>query len=161
MTISKNCVVSIDYVVKDADGTLLESSEGDDLSFIHGMGVLVPGLEEDMEGKETGFEIKKTLGPDEAFGRRDEALVLEVSKEEFENPEDVEVGLAFQAEIGDDIRFCTVIQIEGDKVVVDANHPFADKTLQFEVKVKTVREASEEELEHGHVHGTEGHHDDH
>lgn len=161
MTITKNAVVTIDYAVKDAEGELLESSEDEDLTFIHGMGVLVPGLENAMEGKESGFELKTTLGPEEAFGTRDEELVLEVSKDDFENPDDVKVGLAFQAEIGEDIRFCTVIKMDGDSVVIDANHPFADKTLQFEIKVKDVREASKEELEHGHVHGPEGHHQDH
>lgn len=158
MTISKNSVVTIDYSVRDADGNLLESSEDEPLAFIHGMGVLVPGLETAMEGKGKDFELNTTLGPDEAFGRREEALVLEVSKNDFENPDDVEVGLTFQAEIGEDIRFCTVTAVEGDQVVVDANHPFADMTLQFELKVKDVREASPEELEHGHVHGPGGHH---
>ena len=158
MTISKDSVVTIDYRVKDAvDGTLLESSEDEPLSFIHGMGVLVPGLESEMEGKEAGFELNTTLAPEDAFGKRDEKLVLEVGKDDFENPDDVEVGLAFQAEIGEDIRFCTVVAVEGDKVVIDANHPFADKTLSFEVKVTDVRKASKEELEHGHVHGPGGH----
>ena len=158
MTISKNTVVTIDYAVKDAEGKLLESSEDEPLAFIHGMGVLVPGLETAMEGKKKGFELNTTLGPDEAFGRRDEQLVLEVGKDDFEDPDDVVVGLTFQAEIGEDIRFCTVTEVEGDRVVVDANHPFADLTLQFELKVKDVREASREELDHGHVHGPGGHH---
>ncbi len=156
MTINSSSVVTIDYTVKDSSGTVLEDSGSEPLSYIHGMGVLAPGLEKALEGKETGFELDITLSPDEAFGRRDEKLVLTVKKDDFENPEDVEEGLTFQAEIGDEVRYCTVQSINDNDVIIDANHPLADQTLNFQIAVKDVREATREELEHGHVHSDSG-----
>ena len=161
MNIDKNSVVTIDYAVLDEDGGLLESSENEPLTYIHGMGVLAPGLEKAMMGAGEGTDLDMTLQPEDAFGRRDEQLVLEVGLDDFENPDDVETGMNFQAEIGEEIRFCTVKSIEDGRVVVDANHPFADRVLRFRVTVKAIREATEEELDHGHVHDAHGHHHAH
>lgn len=158
MIITKDAVVVIDYAIKDTEGTLLEDSDDGPMSFIQGTGVLVPGLEQALEGKQAGERLQATLTPEEAFGIRDEELVLEVGMDDFQDPEEVVVGLNFQAEINNEIRFCTVESIKGDTVVIDANHPFADKTLNFDITVKDVREATQEELDHGHVHGEHGHH---
>ncbi len=158
MKIDNTTVTTIDYVIKDIDGTVLESSDNEPLVSLHGTGVLAPGLEKALEGREAGSELDITLEPEDGFGRRDENLVHIVSKDDFENPEDVVEGLTFQAEIDGEIRYCTVESVEGDKVTIDANHPLAGQTLHFWIKVKDVRKATPEELEHGHAHHHEHHH---
>ena len=157
MTVEENKVVTIDYAIKENDGTLLEDSADEPLSYIHGTGVLAPGLEKAMQGAEKGKTLSVELAPEEAFGSRKDELVLEVSREDFEDPQQVKPGLVFHAELDDEMRYYTVISVEDDAVVIDGNHPFADKTLTFEVTIREVREASAEELDHGHVH-EEGHH---
>ncbi|MDT8299816.1 MAG: FKBP-type peptidyl-prolyl cis-trans isomerase, partial [Spirochaetaceae bacterium] len=111
MIIAKDAVVIIDYAIKDTEGTLLEDSDDGPMSFIQGTGVLVPGLEQALEGKKAGDRLQATLTPEEAFGTRDEELVLEVGLDDFQDPEEVVVGLNFQAEINNEIRFCTVESI--------------------------------------------------
>ncbi len=158
MNIIKDAVVTIDYTIRDSEGELIESADGELLSYIHGSQTLAPGLEKALEGKENGHQMELTLPPEEAFGVRDEELIKEVSLEDFEDSTEVSPGLVFHADLDGEVRFYTVISVEGDTVVIDGNHPFADKTLSFNVTVTEVREASEEELEHGHVHGEHGHH---
>ena len=158
MTITKDAVVTIDYSIKDSNGELLESADGELLSFIQGSQTLAPGLEKALEGKKKGDQLEVTLPPEEAFGVREEDLVREVSLEDFEDKEDVREGLVFHADLDGEVRFYTVKSVDGDTVIIDGNHPFADKTLTFNITVTEVREASEEELEHGHVHGEHGHH---
>lgn len=162
MTITKNTVVTIDYIIKDAEGKLLEESENDPLSIIQGQGDLASGLEKALEGKKTGDEITVTLEPEEAFGKRDENLVLTVSMDDFKDSSGIEEGFVFHAEFNGEPLLCTVLSVDEDKVLIDGNHPFAGMPLTFEVKVKDVREATAEELDHGHVHDEHGcHHHDH
>ncbi len=158
MTIIKDSVVTIDYSIKDSEGKLLESADGELLSYIHGSGTLAPGLEKALSGKENGHQMEVTVVPEEGFGIRDEELLREVSLDDFEETEEVSPGLVFHADLDGEVRFYTVISVEDDSVIIDGNHPFADKILTFDVTVKEVREATEEELEHGHVHGEHGHH---
>jgi len=158
MTISRDTVVTIDYAIKDSEGKVIESADGELLSYIQGSGTLAPGLEKALEGKENGQQMEVTLPPEEAFGVRDEELVREVSLNDFEESSGVSPGLVFHADLDGEERFYTVVSVEGDTVVIDGNHPFADKTLTFDVTVTEVREASQEELDHGHVHGEHGHH---
>lgn len=157
MKITENAVVTIDYSIKDKDGQLLESADGELLSYIQGSGTLAPGLEKALEGKEADHHLELTLKPEEAFGTRDEELVHEVDLDEFDDSEEVAEGLVFHADLDGVIRFYTVLSVNDKKVVIDGNHPFADRTLIFDVTVKEVREATEEELEHGHAHGEHGH----
>jgi len=157
MTISKDAVVTIDYKIKDSEGKVIESADGELLSYIQGSHTLAPGLEKALEGKESGHQMELTLPPEEAFGNRDEELIKEVSLDDFEESSEVSPGLVFHADLDGEVRFYTVVSVEGDKVVIDGNHPFADKTLTFDVTVTEVREASQEELDHGHVHGEHGH----
>lgn len=158
MTITRDAVVTIDYDIADADGKLLESADGELLSYIHGSGTLAPGLEKALTGKETGHKMEITLTPEEGFGTRDEELIREVDLDNFEESEEVTPGLVFHADLDGEVRFYTVKSVEGDTVVIDGNHPFAGRTLNFNVTVTEVREASAEELDHGHVHGEHGHH---
>ncbi len=158
MTISNNAVVTIDYEIKDSEGTLLESADGELISYIQGSGSLAPGLEKALDGKETGHQMELTLAPEEGFGTRDDELIREVDLEDFEDSEDISPGLVFQADLDGEVRFYTVISVNDDTAVIDGNHPFAGQKLIFNVTVKEVRDASEEELEHGHVHWEHGHH---
>ena len=153
MQISKNKVVSIDYTLKDEAGNILDSSEGNQpLSYIHGIGALIPGLESELEGKTTDTELTVSIPPEQAYGVRDENLVVSVNRSQFENVEQLEVGMQVQVQQDDDTRVFVINNIDGDDITLDGNHPLADMTLNFNVKVVDVREASKEELEHGHVH---------
>jgi FKBP-type peptidyl-prolyl cis-trans isomerase SlyD len=153
MNIEKNRVVSIDYKLVDDDGELIDSSEGGEpLVYLHGNGNIIPGLEKLLEGKKAGESLNCVIAPVDAYGERDDALVFTVGKDEFEGTE-VGVGMQFEAHGEEGAQIVTVVGIEGDKVKVDANHPLAGENLHFDVKIVEVREATEEELTHGHVHG--------
>ncbi|MDA8410493.1 MAG: peptidylprolyl isomerase [Treponema sp.] len=157
MVIEKNRVVSIDYKLVDDEGDLIDSSEeGEPLIYLHGSGNIIPGLEKQLEGKKQGDSISCVLAPVEAYGERDDSLVFTVGKDEFEGSE-VEVGMQFEAHGENGAQIVTVISIENDEVKVDANHPLAGEQLHFDVQIVDVREASAEELEHGHVHGAHSH----
>ena len=161
MQISQNTVASIEYKLTDGEGQVLDTSEGrEPLTYLHGSGNLVPGLESALEGSTTGDSLNVTVEPAEGFGERDENLIQQVPKAAFEGVDEVEPGMRFQAaDEGGQQRIITVKEIEGDQVTVDANHPLAGVPLNFEVNVVDVREASEEELAHGHAHtgDEEGH----
>ena len=160
MIIAKDSVVTVDYSITDSDGTLLEVSGDEPLKFIQGSGALVPGLEKELEGKSTDQELSVTLKPEEAFGTRTDELIREVYKSDFESPEDIKEGMVFHADLDGDgmVRFYTITSIGDEMVTIDGNHPFADKTLTFKLKVLDVREATKEELAHGHVHDAGDHH---
>lgn len=159
MKIEKDLVATIDYKLTDDTGEVLDTSEGDEpLQYIHGYGSLIPGLEQELYGKEPGDSLTTVIGPEDAYGVYDEELVFAVGKDEFDDASELEVGTHFQAEIGDEVKLCTVVEMSDDEVTVNANHPLSGMTLHFEVTVRDVRVASEEELDHGHVHGTGEHH---
>ncbi len=159
MKISKNSVVSIDYILTDAKGEVLDrSSKGKPLQFIHGLGHLIPGLEKALEGKTAGESLKAKIPHAEGYGARDESLMQSLPKENFEEIEDLKVGMELEAEGDEGIRIITVVGIEGDKVIVDGNHPLAGVDLNFDVNIVAVRAATTDELGHGHVHGPGGHH---
>ena len=159
MQISKNSVVSIDYTLTDAKGEVLDSSSKEHpLQFIYGQGHLIPGLEKALAGKRTGDTLKTNIPAGEAYGVRDESLMQTLPKDNFEDIAELEVGMELEAESEEGVRVITVVGIEEDKVMVDGNHPLAGLDLDFDVKILGVREATSEELEHGHVHGPGGHH---
>jgi FKBP-type peptidyl-prolyl cis-trans isomerase SlyD len=159
LEISKDKVVEINYTLKDNDSNILDSSEGQaPLVYIHGNGNLIPGLESALEGKETGNKIQAKIKPEDAYGVRDDSLVETVSLKQFENADDVKEGIQFQIQTNDGVRLATVTKVDGDDVSIDMNHPLADVELNFDVEIMSIRDASAEELEHGHVHGEGGHH---
>ncbi len=159
MKIEKNKVVSINYTLKSDSGEVLDSSEGrEPLEYIHGMGNLIPGLEKELDGKGAGETLQAVIAPAEAYGEYSDELVQTVSRTQFENPDDIREGAQFQVQTQHDVRIATVTTVEGDNVTLDLNHPLAGETLHFDVDVVSVREASAEELDHGHVHGAHGHH---
>jgi FKBP-type peptidyl-prolyl cis-trans isomerase SlyD len=153
MRIARNSVVTIDFTMYDDSNEVLESSQEEGpLVYMHGIGELPEGLEEELIGKQAGDEVQVTLQPADAYGEYDESLVQAVPREQFEEQE-IDVGMRFEAETDDGPRSVHVIGLEGDDVIVDANEPYAGRTVRFEVKVLGVREPSGEEIEHGHVHG--------
>lgn len=159
MTIQKNKVVTINYTLTDEAGGLLESSEGQEpLTYLHGAGNLIPGLEASLEGKSAGASLNVSVPPEEGYGVWEQEKVVEIPKSQFSGVDTVEVGMQFsvQSEAGEEV--VTVSKVEGDTVTIDANHPLAGKTLTFDVTIVGIRDATAEELDHGHVHGHGGHH---
>ncbi|HET9933519.1 MAG TPA: peptidylprolyl isomerase, partial [Polyangiaceae bacterium] len=130
------------------------------LSYLHGFGNIVPGLEKALEGKGVGDALKVVVAPDDAYGERDEKLVQAVPRDEFPDGE-IAVGMRFRADSPSGSKVLTVVALNDSEVTVDANHPLAGCTLSFDVKVRGIRDATQEELDHGHVHdGHHHHHDD-
>jgi FKBP-type peptidyl-prolyl cis-trans isomerase SlyD len=159
MKIAHEKVVSIHYTLKNNEGTVLDSSSGSDpLAYLHGFGNIIPGLENALEGKETGEKLAVTVEPEQGYGARDEQLVQAVPRSAFKGVDDLAPGMQFQAQGPQGARLVVVTQVAQDVVTVDANHPLAGQTLHFDVEVSEVRDATAEELEHGHVHGPHGHH---
>jgi FKBP-type peptidyl-prolyl cis-trans isomerase SlyD len=160
MKIAKGCVVDLDYSLHLGDGELVDRSEpGEPLSYLHGEGQIVPGLESALEGLIVGDQRKVVVDPAGGYGEHDPRGVQKVPKEAFPPGFDPKPGMELTASgpNGDEVPF-VVQKIEADHVVIDLNHPLAGKTLHFDVTVREVREASAEELEHGHPHGPDGHH---
>jgi FKBP-type peptidyl-prolyl cis-trans isomerase SlyD len=159
MKIAHEKVVSIHYTLTNKEGTVLDSSSGSDpLAYLHGFGTIIPGLENALEGKATGDKLSVTVEPEQGYGARDERLVQAVPRSAFKGVEELSPGMQFQAQGPQGTRLVVVTQVADDEVTVDANHPLAGQTLHFDVEVSEVRDATAEELEHGHVHGPGGHH---
>ena len=154
MKIVKDSVVSLRYELFDAEGNLVEKVE-DPISYLHGgYDGIFPLVEEALHGKGVGDKVSVTLQPDDAFGEYEHELVEVEPRSSF--PKDVAVGMQFEGapEEADDEDFIlyTVVEVTDDEVTVDGNHPLAGKTLTFSCTVTHVRGATEDELEHGHVH---------
>ncbi len=158
MQITKHSVASIEYTLTDDGGQVIDTSEGrGPLVYLHGAGNLIPGLESQLEGKAVGDEFQSRIEPADAYGERDDRMVQDVPRAQLPAEVDVTVGMQFQAQGPAGVQVVTVVGVEGDTVKMDGNHPLAGVTLNFDVKVVEVREATAEEVEHGHVHGAGGH----
>lgn len=157
MQIEKNAVVTIDYTLTDADGDVIDSSAGHEpLAYLHGAGAIVPGLEAALGGKEVGDAVTVTVLPRDGYGERDPELVHVARREQFGDVGEIQVGMRFRAGNDDRAMVVTVVAVEGDRVTLDANHPLAGVTLNFDVKVVGVRPATAAEIAHGHPHGDDG-----
>jgi len=155
MQITKDKVASIHYTLKDNTGTVLDSSEGrEPLHYLHGAGNLIIGMEEGLEGKVKGDKLNLQIAPAKAYGEKDSTLIQKVPRTAFGGQE-VKNGMQFSTNQGGVV---TVTEVGLDSITVDANHPLAGVELNFIVEVVDVREATAEELSHGHVHGPGGHH---
>ncbi|MCT7357628.1 MAG: peptidylprolyl isomerase [Thalassobium sp.] len=159
MTIAQHKIVTIHYKVVDvASGEVIDSSEGGQpMTYLHGAQNIIPGLEQALEGKQVGDEFEVTVAPADAYGEYSEDRVQQVPMAAFEGVEKVEPGMAFTAQTEHGPINLIVTEVDEAVVTVDANHPLAGKSLSFSVQVESVRDASEEELAHGHVHGEGGH----
>jgi len=158
MNIGAKKVVTIEYTLKDDKGEVLDTSDGrEPLTYIQGIGNLVPGLESALEGKAEGEALDVTLKPEDGYGRRDEKLIRNIPLRKLSDPKP-KVGGRYRAKLDEGMAIVQVTAVKGDYATIDANHPLADKTLHFAVKVVNVRDATADELTHGHVHGEGGHH---
>ncbi|MFN3840943.1 MAG: peptidylprolyl isomerase [Cyclobacteriaceae bacterium] len=158
MQIGKHKVVSIHYTLTDNGGKTLDSSAGrDPLLYIQGMGNLIPGMEEGLEGRSKGDKLQIKVSPEKGYGVRDEQLLQKVPRSAFGNQE-VRKGMQFRAETGAGPQVVTVTEVGLETVTVDGNHPLAGVELNFDVEVVDVRAATADEIAHGHVHGPGGHH---
>ena len=158
MEIANEKVVTIDYTLKDDEGNIIDQSQGGQFAYLHGAQNIIPGLENALTGKQSGDEVNVSISPEEGYGPRDESLQQVVSKEMFASPDEIEVGRQFHAQSpSGDVLTITVTGVDGDQITIDGNHPLAGVNLNFDVKVVDVRDATPEELSHGHVHGPEGH----
>lgn len=159
MNISNNCVASFHYTLTDSTGKVLDSSEGQEpLSYLHGAGNIIPGLENALVGKAVGDKLNVSVAAAEAYGERDDAMVQQLDSSMFSGIEQIEVGMEFHAETEHGLQVVTVTGVEGNQVTIDGNHPLAGVDLNFDVEVTDVREATEDEIAHGHAHGAGGHH---
>ncbi|OOV86616.1 FKBP-type peptidyl-prolyl cis-trans isomerase [Oceanospirillum linum] len=157
MQIQDNAVVSIHYTLTNEAGDTIDSSAGaEPLAYLHGAANIIPGLEDALVGKAAGDKLNVTVAPADGYGEHIAELVQEVPAEMFQGVDEVQIGMEFHAEsnTGQPIAV-TVTKVEDGKVTIDANHPLAGVTLAFDVEVVEVREATAEELEHGHVHGAD------
>lgn len=157
MQIADNTVVSVDYVLTDDQGQVLDASKGDPLTYLHGVGGIIPGLEQALTGKAAGDELQVSVAPEDAYGELNDALRQSVPREQFQDIDDLEIGMQFRVESSGGPLLLRIVEIDDESVTVDGNHPLAGVNLNFSVTVREVREATEEELSHGHAHGPGGH----
>jgi len=158
MQITAQKVVAIDYTLTDNEGNVIDSSQGrEPLAYIHGSGSIIPGLESALEGKTAEDSLKVTVSPDMGYGERADDMIQEIPRDRFENADEITVGMQFHTENEQGMQIVTVVDTTDETIKVDANHPLAGETLNFDVTIVEVRDASAEELEHGHVHGPGGH----
>ena len=166
MKIAKNSVVTLKYRLTDAQGEFIEETE-EPVEYLHGgYDGIFPKVEEALEDQEPGFTTAMQLEPQDAFGEYDADQVRVEARSKF--PEPLEVGMRFEGVPEDeeeDPEILTITDLTSDTVVLDANHPLAGIALRFSCEVFEVREASDEEIAHGHAHGAHAHddhgHDDH
>lgn len=161
MTIQKDKVVTMHYHLTNTDdGQVLDSSQGGDpLTYLHGSGTIIPGLEQALDGLDVGAAKTVQVTPADAYGEYDEDMVQTLPRTDFDGIDNLEVGMRLQAQDQDGNEFVVhIASIEGDEVVIDGNHPLAGVPLTFEIEIVAVRDATTEELEHGHAHGEGGHH---
>jgi FKBP-type peptidyl-prolyl cis-trans isomerase SlyD len=158
MKIGQNKVVSINYTLRDNEGTVIDSSEGKDpLVYIQGIGNLILGMEEGLEGKSKGDKVDIKVSPEKGYGERTDEAIQQVPISAFGGQE-VQVGMQFHAQTPNGNQVVRITSVGTDSVTVDGNHPLAGIELNFAVEVVDIREATSEELAHGHVHGPGGHH---
>jgi FKBP-type peptidyl-prolyl cis-trans isomerase SlyD len=159
MVVVADKVVLIHYTLRNDEGKVIDSSAGGDpLAYIHGHGNLISGLEKELEGKPAGEKLAVRIAPADGYGERSAELVQRVPRRSFGGAT-VKPGMQFQAQTSSgEARVATVTSLQGDMVMVDMNHPLAGENLHFEVEITEIRDATEEELAHGHVHGPGGHH---
>ncbi len=161
MRIAAQKVVHIHYTLTNDDGEVLDTSEHHGpLAYIHGAGNIIPGLESALTGRIVGDKFQVSIAPEDAYGPRDDDLIQSVPKSAFQGVDEILPGMQFQAQSPEGLQLLTVLGVDEDEVILDGNHPMAGITLTFDVEVANIRDATTEELDHGHVHGAGGHHHD-
>jgi FKBP-type peptidyl-prolyl cis-trans isomerase SlyD len=159
MQITKNSVVQFNYVIKELDGREVDSNKGQaPVAYLHGHNGMMPGIEKSLEGKQAGENVSVELPSSETFGDVLENSEQRVSVKHLQGASKWSAGMSAVVNTEHGQRQVTIVKVGKFMATVDTNHPLAGKTLQFELDVVAVREATEEELEHGHAHGEGGHH---
>lgn len=159
MQITDDRVVLIHYTLTNDAGETLDSSAGrEPLAYLHGRGNLIQGLESKLTGRVTGDTLDVRVAPRDGYGELDPSLAHDVPRSAFPDGADIRVGMRFQTQSNQGPQVVFVTEVSDESVRVDANHPLAGQYLNFAVEIEDVREASDEELSHGHVHGAGGHH---
>ena len=159
MQVAEKKVVSMQYTLTNDAGEVLDQSQsGEPLTYLHGAGNIIPGLEKELTDKQVGDKFTVKVSPEDGYGERDNDRVEDVPREMFPEDQEIEPGMMFHAQgpNGETITV-TVVDVNEQTVKIDSNHALAGVELNFDVEVIGIREAEEVELEHGHVHGPEGH----
>jgi FKBP-type peptidyl-prolyl cis-trans isomerase SlyD len=159
MQVADNMAVSIHYTLTNDDGEVLDSSIGDEaLVYLHGGGNIISGLEKALHGKVAGDKFNVRIAAEDAYGELVDEMVQVISRDMFEGIDNIEVGMQFHADVSSGPGVVTVVNIEGDDITIDGNHPLAGLALTFDVEVIDVRAATQEDMAHGHIHGAGCHH---
>jgi FKBP-type peptidyl-prolyl cis-trans isomerase SlyD len=157
--ITQDKVVGFTYILKDSEGIVLdESSDSEPLEYLHGHQNIISGLESELEGLQVGDKKDIIIQPQDGYGLPQDSLIQSFPKTSFPDDIELEVGLELQADTPNGPMAFIVMEIKEDEVIMDGNHPLAGETLFFAVEIKSVRPATQEELDHGHAHGAHGHH---
>lgn len=153
MIIDNNKVITLNYTLKDNEGKLIDESNDGSFCYLHGADNIIPGMEQALHGKSKNDQLQLTLEPDEAYGEYNDDLTQVVDRSMFDSSDTIEVGMQFhaQSESGQVIMI-TVTNVDGDKVTIDGNHPLAGEILNYDITVVDVRDATDDEISHGHVH---------
>lgn len=152
MQIEDNKVVLFNYTLTDAEGEVIDESKGQPLPYLHGAGNIVPGLEKEMLGKDAGDAFSVVVQPEEGYGPVYPEMIQQVPREAFQGVDEIQPGMQFEASTDAGPRSVVVREVTDEAVTVDGNHPLAGQTLNFDIEVVEIRDATEQELEHGHVH---------
>lgn len=153
MQIADKKVVSIHYTLTNSDGAVIDSSrDAEPLVYLHGAQNIIPGLEAALAGKVTGDELTVGIDAADAYGPYKEEMTQVVPRNMFEGVDEIKAGMEFQAETSQGVQVIRIAAVDGDEITIDGNHPLAGQNLHFDVNVTEVREATEDELAHGHVH---------
>ena len=152
MEVSNNKVVAFNYILKNNNGEILDKTENEPMHYLHGYQNIIPGLEKAMLGKKKDDKFEITIPPEEAYGIRSESQIQKIGREQFEEGAEITPGMRFQSQTEAGMQIFTVTEVSDDLITLDGNHPLADETLIFSVEVGEIREATDEEIQHGHVH---------
>jgi FKBP-type peptidyl-prolyl cis-trans isomerase SlyD len=159
MSVSRGKVVQMNYILRNKAGDVLDrSEEGEAFDYLHGADQIVPGLEKALEGLKIGDKKKVTVQPSEGYGEMIPQLQAELQRSAFPKDMPIEVGIEFRANLEDGPAVLRIVEVNGDLVKVDGNHPLAGETLEFDIEIVGLRDATKDEMEHGHAHGPDGHH---
>jgi FKBP-type peptidyl-prolyl cis-trans isomerase SlyD len=156
-TVTRDTVVSMYYTLTDATGTILDASKDEPMEYLQGHQNIIPGLESELEGLKPGDHKKIVVQPEDGYGPHNPDLIFSLPLEQF-GGESPQSGMVVQLQSPEGAMMATVLKVENNEVTLDANHPLAGKTLNFEIEIVNIRPASAEELSHGHPHGPHGHH---
>ena len=158
MQIEARTVVTLNYTLTDNDGNVIDQSNDGSFAYLHGASNIIPGLENALSGKAKGDALDVAVEPAEGYGERDPQKTQAVPREMFPADTEIEVGMQFHAQGPNGETLVVMVEeVSDDTVTVDGNHPLAGMPLNFKVEIMDVREATDEEIEHGHVHGAGGH----